>query len=84
MKYQFALLSLGFVTSISSVSARHNAPAAITNIPRPQRFFAHVPAPAITPPPSIGELMRRQTVQETLLAAPDNTCGYFNGSSGQI
>jgi hypothetical protein len=38
-----------------------------------------------TPTPDAGELRRRQASQvtvQTLLAAPDNTCGYFYGNSG--
>lgn len=38
----------------------------------------------ITPPPSLGELRRRQGLYTSdFLMAADNTCGYYGGNSGE-
>lgn len=39
-------------------------------------------APEPTQPPNAHDLRIRDVPQKTLLAASDNTCGFFGGSSG--
>jgi hypothetical protein len=80
MRCPFVILSLGLFVSSVSASAFHNAPAAITPT---VEILAPVPSPITTTPPSVDELRKRQNAQQTLLAAPDPTCGYFNASSGE-
>ncbi|KAI1431732.1 hypothetical protein GGR50DRAFT_677869 [Xylaria sp. CBS 124048] len=36
----------------------------------------------VTPAPDIKELMKRQAIEQTVLFAPDNTCGYVSGRAG--
>lgn len=79
MVYNSSLLFLGLF-SLASALAVNNVPVA-TLIPNNRASFGVFPTPA----PAVEELRRRQAsqvTQETLLAAPDNTCGYFGGSSG--
>ena len=75
MVYNSSLLFWGLF-SLASALAVNNVPVAHR---RPSFGVSPTPAPAVE------ELRRRQAsqvTQETLLAAPDNTCGYFGGSSG--
>ncbi len=79
MLYKSSLLFVGLVSLVSSLAV-NNVPTA-TPVSNHRALFGLSPTPA----PALEELRRRQATQvtqQTLLAAPDNTCGYFNGSSG--
>jgi hypothetical protein len=79
MIYQRSLLPLGLFSVVSGLAV-HSVPVA-SPILNDRPSFGVSPTPA----PALEELRRRQATQvtqETLLAAPDNTCGYFGGSSG--
>jgi hypothetical protein len=66
------------VVALNSPSATHN--------PQPYGELPRVSIPKPTEAPNFEELRRRQEYgpQRTLIAAPDNTCGFFNGSSGKF
>jgi hypothetical protein len=84
MLYKFSLLSLAlFSSSIEAIALNHGL-AAATNTPQEYGAFPHtsIPSPTQAPNPHDFELRRRESAQRTLLAAPDNTCGYFSGISG--
>jgi hypothetical protein len=75
--------SLLLLTSFSlSVSALAVDIAPATVVPQPHDVPSQVSVPEPTEAPNLHELRRRQNAQKTLLAAPDQTCGFFNGSSG--
>jgi hypothetical protein len=79
MLCQSSLLFWGFFSLVSTL--------AINNVPVATPISKGGPSLGVspTPAPAVGELRRRQATQvtqETVLAAPDNTCGYFGGSSG--
>jgi hypothetical protein len=79
MVYNISLVFFGLL-SLASALAVNNVPVA-TPVSNNRAFFGVFPTPA----PASEDLRRRQAsqiTQETLLAAPDNTCGYFGGSSG--
>ena len=72
------LLSISIsVVAFTSPSASHK--------PQPLGDLPDVSIPKPTEGPNNEELKRRQEYgpQRTLIAAPDNTCGFFNGSSGK-
>jgi hypothetical protein len=79
MVYNSSLLFAGLLSLVSSLAV-NNIPVA-TPISNHRALLGLSPTPA----PSAEELRRRQATQvteQTLLAAPDNTCGYFDGNSG--
>ena len=72
-------LFVGLLTLVSSLAVK-NVPVA-TAVSNEKALLGLSPTPA----PDAGELRRRQASQvtvQTLLAAPDNTCGFFRGNSG--
>lgn len=74
-----SLLFLGLLSLVSSLAV-NNDPVA-TTISNGRALLGLSPTPA----PDAGEPRRRQASQvtvQTLLAAPDNTCGFFGGNSG--
>lgn len=75
---QAVLLSLVLFSSASALAL--TAPAA-THTPQPYGVFPQHSNPKPTEAPFPHELLRRQSTQRTLLAAPDQTCGYFGGAS---
>ncbi|KAI2625485.1 hypothetical protein GGS21DRAFT_304409 [Xylaria nigripes] len=54
-------------------------PALVTAAVIPDATF-HLPA--ITPAPDVREMFKRQANDQTVLIAPDNTCGYVSGRPG--
>jgi len=75
------LLFLGLYSSFS-FAAVINAPET-TVVQQYRGVSAEGATPKTTQAPNALELRKRQEfATKTLIAAPDNTCGYFNGSSG--
>ncbi|TVY62792.1 hypothetical protein LSUE1_G007286, partial [Lachnellula suecica] len=74
MLYKCVVFSL--FCSLVSALALSNDPAAATYCP----LKAEEKAPQPTQPPNIHDLRLRDVAQKTLLAAPDNTCGFFGGN----
>ncbi|KAI1428857.1 hypothetical protein F5Y12DRAFT_710804 [Xylaria sp. FL1777] len=66
------------VTAIQAL-AFDGRPARATQAVVPDATF-HLPA--ITEAPSIRELFKRQSGDQTVLIGPDNTCGYVSGRAG--
>jgi hypothetical protein len=67
-----------FVARISALAFEAPAPTAIWGLIKTQQAVG----PAPTMPPSMEDLRIRQV--QGLMAAPDGTCGYVSGSSGNI
>lgn len=77
--------SVLFLASFSlSVSAFAVYIAPVTSVPQPYGVLSQLSVPEPTEAPNVHELRRGQNAQKTLIAAPDNTCGFFNGSSGKV
>lgn len=73
-----SLLSAAVLVTAVQALAFDGRPAQPTDGLIPNPTFS---MPKITLGPDIHELARRATGQ-TVLVAPDNTCGYFNGRAG--
>jgi hypothetical protein len=78
--YAASILFLGLFSFMSALAVE-NIPLQ-TAIYQPHRVVDDLSVSKPTPAPNQNELRRRQDSQHTLLAAPDNICGYVNGSSG--
>ena len=84
MLSQASFVLVGLLSS--SVSALTLSGPAPTPNPQPYGLLPHHSNPQPTIPPYPHDLLRRQSAssssaQRTLLAAPDDTCGYLGGAS---
>jgi hypothetical protein len=76
MLYKYSNLFVLLSSSVSAI-ALNNDPAATKCMVK-----AEGEAPEPTQPPNAHDLRIRDVPQKTLLAASDNTCGFFGGSTG--
>jgi hypothetical protein len=77
MLYKCPALLLAFCSSVSALTLDNGPAAATYGLPNVEGE-----APKPTQPPNAHELRVRDITQKTLLAASDNTCGFFGGSTG--
>ncbi len=68
------------VTAVRAL-AFDGKPARATDTVVPDATF-HLPE--ITDAPSIKDLFKRQSSDQTILIGPDNTCGYVSGRAGKV
>ncbi|KAI1780470.1 hypothetical protein F4818DRAFT_6493 [Hypoxylon cercidicola] len=69
-----------FITAVRAMALGEKLPEP-TNAGNPSPTFQQ---PEITLPPSFRELVKRQDEAQTVLVAPDNTCGFVDGRPGAV
>ncbi|KAJ8105013.1 hypothetical protein ONZ43_g7594 [Nemania bipapillata] len=73
------LLTTATLVAAVRALALDGKPARATDVVVPDATF-HLPE--ITQAPNVKDLFRRDTGDQTVLIAPDNTCGYVSGRAG--